>query len=280
MKKSVPLFWDSQDLANPGSRNWKKRFKNWVEATYPDLGVYDVVGRKPRPICFVFPLDFTTLVQEMRCGRGDKSRGERWALCCSKAKFAVFVGSGSPGLTWQVVSGKAGQGEIAFGFYIENGYQQLPPDKTTSPFHDEGIDQRLFLRRPEWDWNRFRRSVLDSPDGRRLISDIMRSWDRPLILRLSPADPNDASSTRRYWFDRDQLWLKQDGLSEAAVGTNENEMWDWICHRADNRTAWLDVMLLEFTNHARGEVDPGSAERVSLLLVGLLPLLRRCWSTG
>lgn len=202
----------------------------------------------------------------------------RWALCCSRAKFAVFVGSGRPELTWAVVSGQAGQGEIAFGFYVENGYEELPPDKTMNPFSKEGIDHSFFLRGPEWDWNRFRNSILHSSVGRRLVTDIMRRWNRPLVLRLDAADPDGAPSARRYWFKADQLCCKDEGWSTNRVrATDEANMWDWICDRADHRTAWFNVMLLEFTQHARGRVEPDSMDRVRLLLDAVLPVLRLCW---
>jgi hypothetical protein len=148
-------------------------------------------------MCFVYPRDFATLVQQWRNAPRDPSHGERWALCCSKAKFAVFVGSGAPELTWRVVSGQAGQGEIAFGFYIENGYEELPPDKMINPFPEEGIDHRFFLRTSEWDWNRFRSSTLDSSSGRGLVTDIMRGRGHRLVLRLDPAGAvNDIETPR------------------------------------------------------------------------------------
>jgi hypothetical protein len=90
-------------------------------------------------------------------------------------------------------------------------------------------------------------------------------------------DPDGAPLARRYWFDGDQLWRKDESSSNNAMRSTEIEMWDWICHRADHRTAWFNVMLLEFAHHVRGSVDSGSAERVRLLLDAVLPLLRRCW---
>lgn len=277
----VPSFWDPQDLTNPGSRGWKRRFTRWVQAAYPDLGVFAVVGKLPRPMCFVYPRPFATLVQGWRNAPGDTSHGERWALCCSKTKFAVFVGSGAPEFTWRVVSGQAGQGEIAFGFYIENGYEELPPGKTTSPFPDEGIDHRFFLRTGEWDWSPFRTSILDSSAGRRLVTDIMRRWDHSLVLRLDPADPDGAPSARRYWFESDRLWCSKDESSPKNAGkATETEMWDWICHRADHKTAWFNVMLLQFAHHAQGHVEPGSMEQVRLVLDALRPLLNLCWSSS
>jgi hypothetical protein len=270
-------LWHSKDLSNPGSREWKKRFALWVQDNYPDLGVYAVVGRQPRPMCFVYRRNFAELVEGWRNDRDEKSRGERWALCCSKAKFAVFVGSDRPELTWGVVSRQAEQGEIAFGLYIENGYEKLPPDKVVNPFRDEGIDHRFFVRTGEWDWNRFKKSILDAPTGRRLVTDLMRNWDRPLFLRLDPVDPDGVSLARRYWFDGNQLWHSDESSPEGTVRTSEIKMWDWICHRADHKTAWFNVMLLEFVRHTRGCVDPGSAERVRMLLDAVRPLLRLCW---
>jgi hypothetical protein len=228
-------------------------------------------------MCFVYPRDFAALVEAWHRDPGDPSRGERWALCCSKAKFAVFVGSGRPELTWGVASRQGQQGTIGFGFYVENGYERLPPAKAINPFRDEGIDHRFFVRTSEWDWNRFRNSVLDVPTGRRLVTDVMRNWDRPVFLRLDPVDPDGPSSARRYWFDDAQLWRLDENSSEGAVRTRQTEMWEWVCHRADHKTAWFNVMLLDFVRHTRGCVEPDSEARVSKLLDAVQPLLRLCW---
>jgi len=272
------VFWNSEDLANPGSRAWKKRFANWVRASYPDLGVYAVVGALPRPMCFVYPRDFAALVEHWHKDPDEKSRGERWALCCSRAKFAVFVGSGQPELTWGVASCHGEQGEIGFGFFVESGYETLPPEKAVNPFCDEGIDHGFFVRDSRWDWNRFRSAILDARSGRCLVAEVMRKWDRRLFLRLGPVNPDGPSSARRYWFDGDQLWRREETSVESAMRTSESEMWDWICHRADHKTAWFSVMLLEFVHHTRGRVDPGSEERVRMLLDAVRPLLDLCWA--
>jgi hypothetical protein len=275
--EAQPL-WEPEDLANPGSRGWKGRFARWVEGAYPDLGVYAVVGKLPRPMCFVYPRDFAVALQNLRPTPGDTSRGERWALCCSRAKFAVFVGSGGPELTWGVASRDGEQGEIGFGFYIENGYEELPPEKTVSPFRDEAIDHSFFVRDDQWDWNRFRSAILDSQTGRSIVTDLMRTWDRPLFIRLGPVDPVETSTARRYWFDSGQLCRNEESAPDRVTHSTEIEMWDWISQRADHRTAWFNVMLLEFVRHQGGRVDPGSAERVVKLLDALRPLLRLCWS--
>jgi hypothetical protein len=273
-------LWDREDLTNPGSRGWKKRFTRWVEAAYSELGVFPVVGQLPRPMCFVYQRPFATLLREWRNAPGEAGHGERWALSCSKAKFAVFVGSGAPELTWRVVCAQGAYCEVAYGFYIENGYEELPPGKIDDPFPEEGIDHRFFVRTRGWDWNRFRDLILNSSSGRRLVTDIMRGWDRPLVLRLDPADPNSAPSARRYWFDAAQLWRSEETSPKNTVKTTEAEMWDWVCQRADHKTAWFDVMLLEFARHTADRVDPSSTECVRLLLDALLPLLSLCWSSG
>jgi len=71
------LYWDSVDISNPGSRRWKKRFARWVQVVYPNLGVYAVVGKLPRPMCLVFPRDFAALVEGWQKGHAETSRGEK-----------------------------------------------------------------------------------------------------------------------------------------------------------------------------------------------------------
>lgn len=273
-------FWNSEDLRNPGSRGWKGRFANWVHQSYPDLGVYAVVGVMPRPMCFVYPRDFADLVTHWRNEPGETSRGERWALCCSRAKFAVFVGSGRPELTWGVASRRDDHGDIGFGFYVENGYERLPPEKAFNPFRDEGIEHRFFVRDDTWDWSRFRSSILDDSNGRNLVTEIMRKSDRPLFLRVSPADPDVASSARRYSFAGGQLLCCEETSPESAVATTESEMWDWLRVRADHETAWLDLILLDFARYTQSGVDTGAEDRLRLLLDAVSPLLQLCWPSG